>query len=511
MFKIGAAALAAKAALVAMLNSTAEQAREVENASRITGMSTDQLQALGYAAKASGVSAEELQHGLIHLARSAQEVANGNSEAAVGFYQMGVAALDTNGKARPIGALLADISQKLAKMPDGTQKAALAMQVFGRAGAGLIPFFDRGPAGWAALGAEAKKLGLVMGGTTLVAAGKYRESMRLMMGAIEGVKISLSERLFPAFTRSAAQFGNWIASHRQWISLGVAQAFDAVSRVLHSIVLIGERAVKLFERIWNASAGAKVGLAALAITIASMVAPWMSLITVMALVADDIEGYFDGKNSVTGRVIYGFQRMMKELDKQWTLFADDPFGMLRKWAGEFVVWFSDVLVSALASAPVRALQRSVDSGWLKRFSNLVDLGISPPPPGAPAGYTGPTSGPGIDPPPSMWTAFLDKVADIGKTVVGALESASVFLNPLTPDFFKGFSPETFRLGSFSGGFAGVRLVDAPQVTVGELHLHAGDLGGGPEGFAKQFGDIVAKQQDEFWAQKMRETGAATDR
>ena len=64
-------------------------------------------------------------------------------------------------------------------------------------------------------------------------------------------------------------------------------------------------------------------------------------------------------------------------------------------------------------------------------------------------------------------------------------------------------------GSSSG--AGASAVQPAPVTIGELHLHAADLSGGPESFAQQFAAQVGPLIDEHHARVMRETSAAVNR
>ena len=475
--KIGGFALAAKAALLAVVDSTANQAREVENTARVTGMSADQVQQLGYAAKATGVSSEELQHGLVHLARSAQEVALGSGEAAAGFFRLGISAVDANGKALPISQLLAQVAAKFQTMPDGTEKAAAAMQIFGRAGAELIPFLDKGPTGIAALSAEATRLGVVMGSGTLAGAARYREAMRQMAGAIEGVKIAISDRLFPAFTRSAQQFGAWILAHRQWLALKVEQSFNAVSAVLQSLVRIGGSAVTLFERIWTSGAAGKAALVALGAAVAAVVAPWMSLVTVLALVADDVEGYFDGRNSITGRIVEAFKRLGAEMQKgDWLGDMIDKM-MLRLTA------FFDWVVDQFHSLP----------GRLAGGSSVPDAGV---------------------------VEWLKSLSPFGKSQTNREDYLDDRFSP--GPAFKGVPGGQFAYPQIDGKYyqvdsktgAGSGTGPAFSVSVGSINL-TGSSTDDPEAFAKQLaqklGPLVRSEILENQQKQLREANAGVNR
>ncbi len=56
--------------------------------------------------------------------------------------------------------MFADVAEALSRMPEGAEKTALAIAVFGRSGANLMPFLNSGRDGLAEMGAEAERLGL---------------------------------------------------------------------------------------------------------------------------------------------------------------------------------------------------------------------------------------------------------------------------------------------------------------------------------------------------------------
>ena len=58
--------------------------------------------------------------------------------------------------------VLIQVSDAFAKSRDGAAKTAIAMQLFGRAGADLIPFLDQGSQNIDALTKKAQELGLVL-------------------------------------------------------------------------------------------------------------------------------------------------------------------------------------------------------------------------------------------------------------------------------------------------------------------------------------------------------------
>ena len=60
------------------------------------------------------------------------------------FRALGISLKDNGGNVKTSGDLFLDIAQKFSKMEDGAAKTALAIRLFGRAGAELIPLLNQG-------------------------------------------------------------------------------------------------------------------------------------------------------------------------------------------------------------------------------------------------------------------------------------------------------------------------------------------------------------------------------
>ena len=70
-------------------------------------------------------------------------IVKGTGPAADAFGRLGVSVTDANGKVRETDQVMLDLADKFQQMPDGTEKAALASQIFGeRLGSELIPMLN---------------------------------------------------------------------------------------------------------------------------------------------------------------------------------------------------------------------------------------------------------------------------------------------------------------------------------------------------------------------------------
>lgn len=134
--------------------------------SKKTGASIEFLSQFTEAADDVRVSSEAVESGLTKFSRalggvvSAEDgaVANGKPLAQT-LKDIGVNVEDANGKLRSMEEILPQVADLFQSMPDGAQKTALAVQLFGRNGAELIPILNQGAAGMRDMMNASKELG----------------------------------------------------------------------------------------------------------------------------------------------------------------------------------------------------------------------------------------------------------------------------------------------------------------------------------------------------------------
>lgn len=157
------AALIIKGSIALMGRAITQEADELVRLSNITGIGTEKLQELGMAAKLNSSSIQEMAVGLRHLARSATEAFKGNDSADEMFLRLGVSVRDANGSLKGTEQLFREVADGIAEVGNPTERAALAMEVFGRAGTNLLPLLSEGAAGFDKVGKITRELGIVMG------------------------------------------------------------------------------------------------------------------------------------------------------------------------------------------------------------------------------------------------------------------------------------------------------------------------------------------------------------
>lgn len=133
--------IATGAGLAAMAKGAIDAADNMNDLSQKTGVSVESLSKFQQAANASGTSIEGVGAAMIKLNKG---LAAGTGPAADALKTLGISAIDASGKLKSTDKVMLEVADKFKSMPDGAQKTALAMQLFGKAGADMIPMLNGG-------------------------------------------------------------------------------------------------------------------------------------------------------------------------------------------------------------------------------------------------------------------------------------------------------------------------------------------------------------------------------
>ena len=147
--------------MTAGVHKTAAYADQMKGLAEQTGLTTDEIQALGYAAEQSNADLQLLATGLRAFVRRAAEAAHGNATFRKEFERIGVAVVDAEGNMRPM-ELLVEVADRVQQMGSEAEASATLMNLMSDAGRQLVPFMRQGGRAIRELTQEAERLGLVM-------------------------------------------------------------------------------------------------------------------------------------------------------------------------------------------------------------------------------------------------------------------------------------------------------------------------------------------------------------
>src|ERR1035437_321381 len=189
------------AATATLIETSVATIGSLNRLAQASGTTIDKFSALAYAAKVSHLEVDDMAKSMEKLAKSAFGAQNGNVALEKIFGRLGVSIKDSNGHLRHTSDLFTDVAVKFSQMGAGAGKTALAMLLFGKAGAGMIPMMNEFGVESASIIAEAKAFGLVIGGEVPAKVMAYHEAMVKLHSAQQGFGIQLTAAVLPALLK----------------------------------------------------------------------------------------------------------------------------------------------------------------------------------------------------------------------------------------------------------------------------------------------------------------------
>ncbi len=200
---VGTAAAGAVAGLTAATVSTATLADDLLTTSQITGVSTDTLQELAYAADLVDVSVDTITGTMKKNIKSMQSAQKGTGAAADAYKRLGIEVTNSDGTLKDSEEVYWAAIDALGQMEEGTERDALAMDLFGKSAQDLNPLINTGSENMAKLAEEAHAAGAVMSGDTLDSFGEFKNSLDRLKSGAGAAKNSMGKILLPALSNLA--------------------------------------------------------------------------------------------------------------------------------------------------------------------------------------------------------------------------------------------------------------------------------------------------------------------
>ena len=217
--KLGGFALATAAAaavvaggkwLVDITSKSIEAAGHLNDLSQSTGVSGETLSRYALSAKQAGTDIDGLAGGLQKLNVKVDDAAGGGKEASAAFARLGVEVKDANGEVRSTEDILGDVAESFSGMEDGASKTALAIDIFGKSGAALLPFLNQGKEGLEEAARAADALGLTLSGDTISAADMTGDALDMMGSISTGLGNKIMAEVLPTVLQLTQSFTSFI-------------------------------------------------------------------------------------------------------------------------------------------------------------------------------------------------------------------------------------------------------------------------------------------------------------
>lgn len=129
-------------ALAGLAYKSGTAADDLNTLSKVTGISTAELQKYKAASDLVDVSVETIAKSQAKLKKSMYSAQQGSEGAATAFEALGVTVTDANGHLRSQDEVFSEVLKSLGQMENETERDALAMQIFGKSAAELNPLIE---------------------------------------------------------------------------------------------------------------------------------------------------------------------------------------------------------------------------------------------------------------------------------------------------------------------------------------------------------------------------------
>ncbi|MFH1845190.1 MAG: hypothetical protein ABIF77_18545, partial [bacterium] len=232
------------------IQSSVNAADQIQKLGQKVGASTENLSALHLLARTSASSLGEMGAALAKQNKFIGDVAEGNPKAVATLRDLDLTLKDFKGKdSVQIFELLA---QRITALPSPIQKTKTAMDIFGRAGANLIPTMNAlADEGLGRVIERARELGVLIDTRLAESARQMNDDFELLKAQSEGLGTRLAAGLVPQLsqalqimsgdlkqtTEAWEKFGQGIGLVLKFIVAVVSSAFDVVGTALSFVMM----------------------------------------------------------------------------------------------------------------------------------------------------------------------------------------------------------------------------------------------------------------------------------
>jgi uncharacterized membrane protein YgcG len=237
---IGAAAKKIAGAIPAAIDAM----DELSKMSQKIGIPTETLSALKHAADLANVGMETLSTGVRKLSVNMQEIGGGgtSSAAARSLDALGISATNSTGLLKSSEQVMLEIADRFRGMEDGAGKTAMAMGIFGKSGAELIPLLNEGSEGIRKMTDEAKELGITFDSGSGRAAEQFNDNMTRLGSVFTGFITKLTVEMLPTLARLSDQFIQFMKDTNL-----IDTAVAAVTNTFKAFVTVGVTVGVVFD------------------------------------------------------------------------------------------------------------------------------------------------------------------------------------------------------------------------------------------------------------------------
>lgn len=223
---------------VSAAKDTAAYGDNVDKMSQKIGISAESYQKWDYVMQRAGTSIDSMKMGMKTLSKQAES--NSDAFQKLGISQEQVASMSQE-------ELFEATVRGLAGMEEGTERAALASELLGRAGADMGPLLNQGTEAIDEQMEMAEKYGMVMPDSAVKASAAFEDSVTTMKMTMQGLRNRMMGNFLPAITQVTDGLGKLFAgdmSGADDVAKGIENVITKMSDLMPKIIEVGGKVIR---------------------------------------------------------------------------------------------------------------------------------------------------------------------------------------------------------------------------------------------------------------------------
>lgn len=223
-------------------------ADDLNTLAKVTGIGTDQLQKYASAADLVDVSVETIAKSQQKLKKNMSEASKGSKTQTAAFEKLGVSIANADGTLRNSDDVFTDVIAALGQLEEGTERDALAMDIFGKSATELNPLIADGGKTYQQVAELYEKYNLEpISQDTLDKANAFNDSLdqlKILGGnALQTIGAKAAEALLPVMDKVielAGKISGWIANLDPETVALIGTIAGVIAVVAPLLILIGK-------------------------------------------------------------------------------------------------------------------------------------------------------------------------------------------------------------------------------------------------------------------------------
>nr|DAX28079.1 MAG TPA: tail tape measure [Caudoviricetes sp.] len=226
---LSAVAGVATAGMVALGVKAGVSADDLNTLAKVTGLSTQELQAFKYAEDLIDVSTGTMAGALAKLTKNMANAKNGSKDQIEAFKELKVAFTDSTGHLRDNNDVFYEVINALGGIKNEAERDALAMKLFGKSAQELNPLILGGAEDLKKLTEEAKSYGVVLSQEVLDKSNAFNDKIDTLKARINGIGSIFGAKVAEALLPHMDSIVNFIGE--------IAKAISKLDPTIVTVVL----------------------------------------------------------------------------------------------------------------------------------------------------------------------------------------------------------------------------------------------------------------------------------